>query len=165
MRALPIAAVFFVALLRVTEVSAQLLMPPPRSNDGLFGGSTTRSNQSGHQLSVDASAFGSYEEGLLGGPGDPTGAAVAADPLVPGTRRHVGNFCRYRSVPVRPNRPVLRSRYRWLLPFLPEPQSSPLIRWQPGSSRGLENGSRLPHGGRLGHVPTDVDFGCTGTTH
>ena len=79
MRAL-LAATVVVALAPASEVSAQLLQPPPRSADGLFGGGSANPNRSGHQLSVDAMALGSYEDQLQGDTGL-GGASVTSDPL------------------------------------------------------------------------------------
>jgi hypothetical protein len=78
MRAL-LVAVAVVVLASASEASAQLLQPPPRSADGVFGGGSANPNQSGHQLSADATALASYDqlqdESGLGG------VSVTSDPL------------------------------------------------------------------------------------
>ena len=79
MRALLVATIV-VSLAPASKASAQLLQPPPRSADGLFGGGSANPNRSGHQLSVDATVLGSYEDQLQGDTGL-GGVAVTTDPL------------------------------------------------------------------------------------
>jgi hypothetical protein len=87
MRALPTTAVFAV-LLTAAGASAQVLTPPPRSSNGLFGGAVTRPSEASHELTADMMGLGSYEENLSGGGGGVSGPAIGggfSDPRVRGT--------------------------------------------------------------------------------
>jgi hypothetical protein len=97
MGALRTTAVFAV-LLTAAGASAQVLTPPPRSSDGLFGGAATRPNEASHELGADLMGLGSYEDNLSGGGGGTSGSTGGgfADPRGSGTAGLFSANLRYR---------------------------------------------------------------------
>jgi hypothetical protein len=77
-------------------VSAQVIQPPPRSSNGLFGGPRAAQdpNRTGQELSATVNLLGSYEDDLA-----PAGEGITTDPLLPrrsGTTGVLSGDMRYR---------------------------------------------------------------------
>lgn len=88
--------VVFALALAGGSASAQIVQPPPRSSNGLFGGSrgTIDPDRTGQELSATVNVLGSYEDNLT-----PPDQSVITDPFVErqsGTTGSVGGEMRYR---------------------------------------------------------------------
>ena len=96
MRQLYSVSVAFVCVVAVGPASAQIVQPPSRSSNGLFGGSraTVDPNRTGQEISATVNLLGSYEDNLT-----PPDQNVVTDPFIErqsGTTGSVSGEMRYR---------------------------------------------------------------------